>query len=142
MTTCRLEDNKAFVLRFFFALNAGDVQRIVAAYSPDGCVQTLGNTLISGTFSLEQIAVSASAIFDVFPKGLQFTVTGMVAEGDKVAVEARSQGEHVSGKTYSNHYHFLFELAGGKLRCLKEYMDTERVTDVLCGGVRPPLVGN
>jgi ketosteroid isomerase-like protein len=61
-----------------------------------------------------------------------------VAEGDKVAVEAVSEGQHVSGQTYSNEYHFLFEFREGKLLKLKEYMDTERVTDVLCGGQRPP----
>ena len=60
-----------------------------------------------------------------------------VAEGDRVAVEATSKGEHVSGQTYSNEYHFLFEFREGKLLRLKEYMDTERVTDILCGGQRP-----
>jgi ketosteroid isomerase-like protein len=48
-----------------------------------------------------------------------------------------SAGKHVSGQTYSNEYHFLFEFREGKLLKLKEYMDTERVTDVLCGGQRP-----
>jgi ketosteroid isomerase-like protein len=55
-----------------------------------------------------------------------------------VAVEAESQGEHVSGKLYTNQYHFLFEFRDGLVVCLKEYMDTERVTDILCGGHRPP----
>jgi ketosteroid isomerase-like protein len=63
----------------------------------------------------------------------------MIAEGNKVAVEASSEGEHVSGLTYSNDYHFLFEFNDGKLLRLKEYMDTEQVTDVLCGGQRPPF---
>ncbi|MEZ7996386.1 MAG: nuclear transport factor 2 family protein, partial [Halioglobus sp.] len=76
-------------------------------------------------------------IFDVFPNGLTFTILNMVGEGDKVAVEATSVGEHISGQTYSNEYHFLFEFQSGKLIRLKEYMDTERVTDVLCGGQRP-----
>jgi ketosteroid isomerase-like protein len=62
----------------------------------------------------------------------------MVGEGDKVAVEATSEGKHISGRTYTNQYHFLFEFRDGKLLRLKEYMDTERVTDVLCGGQRPP----
>ena len=85
------------------------------------------------------IAASAGAIYEVFPQGLQFTVLDMVAEGDKVAVEAVSEGEHASGQTYSNEYHFLFEFRDGKLLRLKEYMDTEMVTDVLCGGQRPPF---
>jgi len=133
------ETNKALVTRFFEALNAGDVDTIVDTYAEDGSVQTMGNTLISGTFSRDQVAASAGSIFDVFPQGLTFTALDMVAEGDKVAVEAVSRGEHISGQTYSNEYHFLFEFLGGKLLRLKEYMDTEQVTDVLCGGQRPPF---
>ena len=130
--------NKAIVTHFFDALNRGDVDFIVDTYAADGCVQTMGNTLISGVFSREQIAVSAGGIFDVFPDGLKFTALSMVGEGDKVAVEATSEGKHISGQTYANEYHFLFEFRAGKLLRLKEYMDTERVTEVLCGGQRPP----
>ena len=133
------QSNKAMVTGFFSALNAGDTQTIVDTYAEEGYVQTMGNTLISGIFSRDDIAKSASSIFEVFPKGLTFTVLDMVAEGDKVAVEATSEGEHVSGQTYSNEYHFLFEFHNGKLLKLKEYMDTEQVTDVLCGGQRPPF---
>ena len=131
------ESNKTIVTQFFDALNRGDVAFIVDAYAADGCVQTMGNTLISGVFSRDQVAASAGGIFDVFPNGLTFTILNMVGEGDKVAVEATSVGEHISGQTYSNEYHFLFEFQSGKLIRLKEYMDTERVTDVLCGGQRP-----
>ena len=131
------DSNKTIVTQFFDALNRGDVAFIVDAYAADGCVQTMGNTLISGVFSREQVAASAGGIFDVFPNGLTFTILNMVGEGDKVAVEATSVGEHISGQTYSNEYHFLFEFQSGKLIRLKEYMDTERVTDVLCGGQRP-----
>ena len=134
------ESNKALVTTFFDALNRGDVAHIVDAYAADGCVQTMGNTLISGVFSRDQIAASAGGIFEVFPEGLTFTATGMIAEGDKVAVEATSEGQHVSGQIYSNDYHFLFEFRDGKLLRLKEYMDTERVTDVLCAGQRPTTV--
>ncbi len=130
--------NKALVTRFFQAMNTGNVDFIVDSYASDGCLQTMGATLISGLFSREQIAASAGGIFEVFPQGLLFTVLSMVGEGDKVAVEATSEGKHISGQTYTNEYHFLFEFRDGKLLRLKEYLDTERVTDVLCGGQRPP----
>ena len=132
-------NNKAIVESFFKALNAGDVDTIVNTYADDGCVQTMGNTLISGTFDRAQIAAATSGIFDVFPNGLKFEISDMVAEGEKVAVEARSEGEHVSGQIYSNEYHFLFQFRDGKLVKLREYMDTEQVTDILCGGQRPPF---
>ena len=132
------ETNKAIVRQFIDAMNRGDVATIVDTYAANGCVQTMGNTLISGVFSRDQIAAAAGGIFDVLPEGISFTVIDMIAEGDKVAVEATSEGKHISGTIYSNEYHFLFELRDGKLLRLKEYMDTERVTDVLCGGARPP----
>src|SRR3546814_2838324 len=61
----------------------------------------------------------------------------MTAEDDRVAVEAESEGAHVSGATYRNQYHFFMRFRDGKLTQFKEYMDTERVTDILCGGQRP-----
>jgi len=137
MSKTSIESNKIAVRRFFDAMNAGDVQRIVESYAEDGCLQTMGHTLISGTFTRDQRAQSAGSIFDVFPQGIRFTILGMVAEGDKVAVEATGEGMHVSGQTYTNEYHFLFRLRDGKLVRLTEYLDTERVTGILCAGQRP-----
>ncbi|GAB3270305.1 nuclear transport factor 2 family protein [Parahaliea aestuarii] len=136
------QTNKTIVTQFFDALNAGDVNSVVNTYSPDGSVHTMGNTLISGEAGYSELHDAIGKIFTVFPDGLRFTVHGMVAEGEKVAVEASSQGEHVSGQSYENDYHFLFEFSDGKLMKLKEYMDTEHVTDVLCSGMRPPFGGS
>ena len=130
--------NKQAVLDFFAALNSGDVPALLDTYADDGYCLTMGRTLISGKFSKEQIRGAAGAIFDVFPKGIRFTVKAMTAEGERVAVEAESEGLHVSGKVYNNEYHFLFRFRDGKIIEYKEYMDTERVTDILCGGQRPP----
>ena len=132
------ESNKQNVRDFFAAMNAGDVTAIVAAYADDGYLRTMGRTLISGQFTRAQIQGAAGQIYEVFPQGIQFTIDAMTAEGDRVAVEAHSRGRHVSGKVYTNEYHFLFVFRDGKLAALKEYMDTERVTDILCGGQRPP----
>ena len=134
-----IEINKKLVSSFFEVLNAGDIDGLLNTYADNGSCQTMGETLISGVMNKEQIAATAGSIFDVFPDGLKFNVVDMIAEGDRVAVEAVSQGEHISGQTYSNEYHFLFEFRDGKLFRLKEYMDTEHVTDVLCGGQRPPF---
>jgi len=131
------DNNKAFVRQFFEALNQGDSAAIVDAYAEDGEVWTMGGTLISGRYNKAQITASCDAIFESFPEGIHFTIDAMTAEGERVAVEAHSEGKHVSGQLYSNEYHFLFIIRDGKLFRLKEYMDTERVTDILCGGQRP-----
>lgn len=134
----RSEQLKQTVEHFFDAMADADAERIVSFYAEDGECWTSGNTLISGTLNREQILAGAKAVLDVFPDKLAFFIDGMVAEGNKVAVEARSDGMHISGKRYQNRYHFLFEFRDdGKLQRLKEYMDTEAVSDVLCGGQRP-----
>lgn len=132
-----VEENKKTVEKFFAAMNAGDIEGFVNLYHDDGCVWTSGNTLISGTMTKEQIAAGAGAIYQAFPQGISFRIFSMTAEGNRVAVEAESEGAHISGKTYTNLYHFLFEFKDGQVLKLKEYMDTERVTDILCGGQRP-----
>lgn len=130
------EDNKRRVQAFFDALGSGDVDALVDAYHDAGVLETMGNTLISGRFDKASISAAASGIFEAFPQGLDFTLHGMVAEGDKVAVEAESRGHHASGAFYNNHYHFLFEFRDGRVLHLREYLDTELATDVLCGGQR------
>ncbi len=129
--------NRELVRRFFAALNAGDTAALVDAYADDGEVWTSGHTLISGTFPKEHIRASAGRIFEAFPHGIEFMIHAMTAEGERVAVEAESRGVHASGRLYNNLYHFLFRFRDGKLVNLREYMDTELVTDVLCGGQRP-----
>jgi ketosteroid isomerase-like protein len=133
-----IEENKRTVVRYFDILTRNDIPAIMALYDDSMMLHVPGNTLISGTFGKTQLAEFASRVLEAFPKGLQFTVTGMVAEGDKVAVQAESRGVHVSGKPYHNQYHFLITVRDGRIFESREYMDTEQVTEVICGGQRPP----
>jgi uncharacterized protein (TIGR02246 family) len=129
--------NKQLTLTFFAALQRGDAEAIANTYADEGRVVTMGNTLISGSRGKEEIRQFAGGVLEAFPAGLEFTILNMTAEEDRVAVEATSDGLHVSGQPYRNHYHFLLTWQDGQLLEMKEYMDTELVTDVLCGGARP-----
>ncbi len=128
---------REFIQSFFEAMSEGDTDAIVNAYHPEGRVETMGNTLISGSRGLDEIKSFAPAVLESFPNKLKFTIKNITAEDNRVAVEAESTGEHVSGQHYNNQYHFLFELKDEKIYRLKEYMDTELATDILCGGQRP-----
>jgi len=131
------ERNKALSRAFIAAIARGDTDAIHAAYTDDGRCCTMGHTLISGIYTRDQIAAMAGQVLQAFPQGLEFTIHSMTAEGDRVAIEAESRGPHVSGRLYNNRYHFLLRWRDGRLVELKEYMDTELVTEILCGGVRP-----
>ena len=86
------EINKQLVREFFGALNRGDVSAIVAAYAPDGRVETMGRTLISGRFSREQISAAAGQIYAAFPRGLTFTIDAVTAEGDLLITTGDAMG--------------------------------------------------
>lgn len=134
-----IEDNKRLTLGLIDAIGRGDAEFIAASYAADGHLYTMGNTLISGIYDKAKIRQFAGAVLDAFPNGLNYTIHNLTAEQDRVAVEATGQGLHVSGKPYKNDYHFLFVWRDGKIVKLKEYMDTELVTDVICGGQRPEI---
>jgi uncharacterized protein len=55
----------------------------------------------------------------------------ILADGDYVVVEAHGSNATKSGKPYNNRYCFVFHLAGGKLKEVTEYLDTELVTAAL-----------
>ena len=114
-TLIDIEDNKQLAKELVDAMNRSDTQWFLDNYADDVVVWTMGNTLISGKYSKDQVAGFADSIFEAFPNGIKFTNHSMVAEGDTVAVETESIGE------------------------LKEYLDTELVTDVIAGGQRPEL---
>ena len=98
-------------------------------------------TSISGRFNRSEIGQAVASLHDAFPEGLAFTITGMTAEADQLAIEARSSGRHVSGQLYTNLYHFRAAFRQNEIVEFLEYMDTERVTEILCGGQRPEGIG-
>lgn len=133
-----VEENVAVMRRFFDAMNTGDVATIIDSYADDGRCVTMGRTLISGSFDKSQIAMAAGRIYEAFPEGVRFVIHDITAQDDRVAIEAESFARHVSGQDYNNQYHFLARLRDGKIREFKEYCDTQHISDVICGGARPP----
>jgi ketosteroid isomerase-like protein len=71
-------------------------------------------------------------ILEIAPKGIQVTPKTMTAEGDRVAVEAESYAETITGKIYRNQYHFLITVRNGKVQSVKEYLDTMHTNEVFC----------
>jgi ketosteroid isomerase-like protein len=124
-------ENKLIVERFFDSLSRGDVQAVVDAYSDDGTCWTAGTLPFSGTKPKPVIAELTKQILATFPEGLHFAITGITAEGDRVAVESESHGRHASGRLYQNQYHFLFRLRAGQIVEMREYLDTMRADEVL-----------
>jgi len=135
MSGASLEDNKRIVRQLFACLSRGDTKAVLDLYTEDATVWTAGSLAFSGRRSKQEVAPLMEGILGAFPHGLRFTIHGLTAEGDRVAVEAESWGRHANGKLYNNLYHFLVVVRESKVHEFKEYLDTKLAHEVLLGGV-------
>lgn len=126
------EKNKEIVRGFMKHLSAGDMKTAVGLMADGATWWVAGSFPLSGTKSKAEFAALLEQVGDAMPEGIRLTPKAFTAEGDRVAVEAESFGRHSNGKTYQNQYHFLFEVRGGKIQAVREYLDTMHANDVLC----------
>ena len=128
------EENKKLVLGFFEDMSAGNAEAFLGAMADNATWWVAGNPKdfpLAGTKTKAEFTKLLGGIGEVMPKGLKITPKGVTAEGNRVAVEAESYGEHASGKIYNNLYHFMVECENGKVTAVREYLDTMHANDVL-----------
>jgi ketosteroid isomerase-like protein len=132
-----VEEHKAVACAFIDAIVRNDVGTVLTLFDESGHVLTMGSTLLSGTVDKKTLGDRIGQVRGAFPNGLAMKVHSVIGEREFVAMEAESHGLLASGKIYNNKFHFLFRFRNQKILELREYMDTEHVTDVLCNGKRP-----
>tara|TARA_B100001758_G_C17825571_1_gene311607 strand:+ start:34 stop:432 length:399 start_codon:yes stop_codon:yes gene_type:complete len=124
------EKNKQIAIKFFEALSSGS-EAYLDFYNDDSIIWTAGDNAIGGTRTKKEIITFAKDILKAFPNGIEFKITGITAENERVAVEVQGDAIHISGKPYNNFYHFLLKIKDGKIIELKEYMDTQLAAKIL-----------
>jgi ketosteroid isomerase-like protein len=127
------ESNKQVVRKFFEDFSANRMQAVFDAMTDDATWWVGGSFPLSGKYTKQQFQGLLANVVETLPGGIQIATGSMVAEGDKVAVEATSRAENVkNGKSYRNQYHFAIDLKNGKIHAVREYLDTQHANDVLC----------
>lgn len=127
-----IEDNKALIRRFMAAFSAGDIAGVLGMLDDEATWWVAGSMPISGTYTKEAFAKLLGGISEALTGPVVLTPHAFTAEGDRVAVETESLAHTRTGRTYNNFYHFLFELRGGKILRVKEYLDTMHTNAVFC----------
>ena len=123
--------SKRIVTDFLTTFSSGNVPEILRRMHQDGSWWVSGTIPgISGAYTREQLGDLLRGVVDVYETGaLQIVPKRMISEGDVVAVEAESYARLKNGGVYNNHYHFLFVLQDGKVKEVREYMDTQHTKD-------------
>lgn len=126
------EQNKQTVRNFLEVFSSGDVAKTMAMMADTATWWVAGTMPISGTYDKAAFAVLLSGISQNCTGPIKLTPKAFTAEGERVAVEVESLAHTNNGRTYNNHYHFLFLVRDGKIESVKEYLDTMHTNAVFC----------
>ncbi|BET52871.1 hypothetical protein RGQ21_78530 [Kitasatospora aureofaciens] len=132
-----IERNKEIAQRLVKGFSAdGDINAALALLREDAVWTVMGHP---ESFRLSDGMPKAQFIKHITdfrgwtPDGLRMIVTGVTAEGDRVAVEAESTGTLSNGNVLNQVYHFLFEIKNDKIVAAREYIDTAHAMAVFRG---------
>jgi uncharacterized protein len=121
-------DNKEIIRQFN---EAKSLDAMLALMDDDIRWTLIGSTKFSGAFNgkkelLDKLIYPIFASMETMGRG---TTDNVVAEGDYVVVQTRGTGRRAkTGKDYNNTYCIVYRLAGGKVKEVTEYCDTELIT--------------
>jgi ketosteroid isomerase-like protein len=124
------EEGKRIASEFFARFNDNDIDGALSMLADDVNWWVAGkpeSLPAAGDHNKEQITGLLHNMAGGLKDGLKMTVKTLIAEGDRVALEAESHGELKNGRIYNNEYHFLLTIREGKIREVKEYLDTQHV---------------
>jgi uncharacterized protein len=126
-------ENKKLIQTWFERISAGD-PNLPEMLADDVTWWVPPGSDMAGTYEgkarVLELMGSGVALYDPTTP-MTLDVQEMVAEGSVVCVQLVLSAKTAKGRDYRNHYHFVFELERGKIRAVKEYVDTKYAHDVL-----------
>lgn len=132
-------NNKKVARQYLELISKGDAQGVVDLFTDDGAIIVESHTMLPPEVrGKEAILGLMTMLPQMFPEtGLKIIIDDVTAEENRVAIRARSDAKHASGKMYQNRYHFLLYFKDGKISSSHEYLDSLLLTDVMFDGARP-----
>ncbi len=127
------EQNKELVTAAWRAFIRGDLNAALANMSDEVSWLVPGNLPnVSGLKKGKQAVTEfLGGVGRAFPEGLQSEIRRTYCDADTVILELTNRGKSANGKLYENEYCFVFELEGGKIRRIREYVDTQKAMQIL-----------
>lgn len=127
------QNNKRLVQTYLDLFGRSDIDGLLAMMPEDATWTIVGKAhlfALAGSHSKAEMEGLWRDLYARLEGGLQMSVTGMIAEDDKVAAEVISEAKTHDGKIYSNAYHLLVTLRDGKVARIKEYTDLMHAAEV------------
>ena len=127
-----VEENKQIALSWLEALVSGDAEAAVGLIDAENFRYFLPGTMpASGWWAKEGFLASAQMFAGVLAGPVTMRFGEITAEGDRVWVEAESDGPLVGGGRYTNTYVMAIWVRDGKITRLNEFSDTLHVYETV-----------
>jgi len=121
-------DNEALVRDFFAQLNAENLEAIRAMLAEDAAWLPQAKDMPgAGSYRGRNVIVDEflKPIRGLFEPGSPSNrIVSMAANGSLVLVETHGTGKLRDGRPYENRYAWAFEIRGGKIAEIREYLDS------------------
>ena len=127
MTHTTTADAKAILSRYVEAVEVGDAETIADSFAETATWTLAGELPISGTWEGREAIIDEflrTAMSNYEPGSVSLEITGMIAEGDRVALQWTSRARTLDGQPYENECIGVFTVSDGKIQSVREYMDT------------------
>ena len=128
-----IEENKQIVREAYGAISNGDAEGFLNRLSDDIEWYFIGSHRFSGTMKGKKQIVNE--LFNVLGEelegtGISLEIKQLIAESNKVVAEMQGTARSTSGQDYNNTYNLILTLKNGLITEIREYLDTELVTEV------------
>jgi uncharacterized protein len=122
-----MDQKSDIVSDFHEAVTRRDFARIAELLHEDATYEVCGIELVgAGVFDraamLENLPQALAAFAEGSPR---MTITKRFRDGDWVIIEGTGSGRFRNGMPYDSRYVVVHEIADGRLRTIREYMDTQ-----------------
>ncbi|HWU06174.1 MAG TPA: nuclear transport factor 2 family protein [Streptomyces sp.] len=128
-----MDEAKATVRALLDALNQKDWERYGELLAPDVEYTIMGYELPgAGTMDREATLKQLPAVLGLFADDSpRVEITQLIVEGSWVVAEAQGTGSFRDGTVYENRYSTTYEVVDGRIRTVREYMDTQHMANLL-----------
>ena len=129
-------DNKQRVQHVMGAMSQGRVGPLFETMAEDVTWRWMGVSQWSRSFEGKQAVVDTlfGGVTDTRNPGSSVQVHFVHADGDYVVVEHSGRNALLDGRRYDNNYCWVFRFQNGLIQEVREYMDTQLVTETFGAG--------
>ncbi len=128
---CKMEHNKAVVLKFIEAMSSSDAAVAASCLAADAFTVAKGYGKFAGIRQRETMLATIDSFNQLLPTGLRVEVKSVTAQGNTVVVEFEGNATTSAGKPYHNQYCMVFMLAGGRIKQVNEYFCNVHADEML-----------